>query len=185
MAMKKLESLVLRVVPVVVRDVVAGLETIGTSQAMGQAPMVTLSFARHLPPGNPDGDPNPRARYEPANYGAAHSAQRAGRSGSPAGVPDSQTAAITARSAILSGWSVAVGGIRRVSAGWRGLKEVTTAVATDGSLSGRSQPRKRLPAPRHARAEIGAWSSGRKCLRDGPGAKAPARGMPLASFGGR
>src|SRR5205823_1608787 len=78
MAMTKLESLVLRVVPVVVRDVVAGLETIGTSQAMGQAPTVTLSFARHLSPGNPDADPNPRPRYEPANYGEMHAAQRAG-----------------------------------------------------------------------------------------------------------
>ena len=185
MAMMKLESLVLRVVPVVVRDVVAGLETIGTSQAMGQAPTVTLSFARHLPPGNPDADPNPRMRYEPANHGEAHAAPRAGRSGSSAGVPDSQTAAITARSAILSGWSVAVGGIGRVSASWRGLTRVTTAVATDGSLPGRSQSRKRLPAFRQARAEYGVWSSGRKCLRDGLDAKAPARGMPLASIGGR
>jgi len=185
MAMTKLESLVLRVVPVVVRDVVVGLETIGSRQAMSQAPTVTLSFARHLSPGNPDADPNPRMRYEPANYGGPHAAQRAGRSGSSAGVPDSQTAAITARSAILSGWSVAVGGIGRVSASWRGLTKVTTTVATDGSLPGRSQPRKRLPAFRHARAEYGLWSSGRKCLRDGLDAKAPARGMPLASIAGR
>jgi hypothetical protein len=185
MAMMKLESLVLRVVPVVVRDVVVGLETIGTSQAMSQAPTVTLSFARHLPPGNPDADPNPRTRYEPANYGEMHSAKRAGRSGSSAGVPDSKTAAITARSAILSGWSVAVGGIGRVSASWRGLTKATTTVATDGSLPGRSQPRKRLPAFRHTRAEYGVWSSGRQCLREGLDAKAPARGMPLASFGGR
>jgi hypothetical protein len=185
MAMKKLESLVLRVVPVVVRDVVAGVETLGTSQAMRQAPTVTLSFARHLPPGNPDADPNPRPRYEPANYGEMHAAQRAGRSGSPAGVPDSQTAAITARSAILSGWSVAVGGFSRVPASWRGLTKATTTVATDGSLPGRFQSRKRLPAVRHTRADLGFWSSGRKCLRDGLDAKAPARGMPLASIGGR
>jgi hypothetical protein len=185
MAMMKLESLVLRVVPVVVRDVVAGGLTLGASQAMRQAPTVSLSFARHLPPGNPGTDPNPAPRYEPANYGEAHAAQRAGRSGSPAGVPDSSTAAITARSAILSGWPVAVGGIGRVGAAWRGLTRLTTTVAADGSLSGHSRSRKRLPARKHARAEYGTWSSGRKCLRDGLDAKAPARGMPLASVGGR
>jgi hypothetical protein len=185
MAMMKLESLVLRVVPVVVRDVVVGLETIGSRQASGQAPTVTLSFARHLPPGNPDADPNPRTRYEPANYGAAHSARRAGRSGSSAGVLQCQTDAITARSAILSGWSVAMGGFGRVGAAWRGLKKATTTVATAGSLPGRSQSRMRFPALRHARAEYGIWLLGRKWLRDGLDAKAPARGMPLASFGGR
>ena len=185
MALKTLESLVLRVVPVVVRDAVAGLENLGSGQATGQAPTVPLSFARHLPPSAPGSDPAPLMRYHRANYGEAHAAQRAGRSGSSAGVPDSQTAAITARSAILSGWSVAVGGIGRVSAGWRGLTRVTTTVATDGSLPGRSQPRKRLPAFRHARAEYGLWASSRKCLRDGLDTKTPARGMPLASFGGR
>jgi hypothetical protein len=181
MAMMKLETLVLRVVPVVVRDVVAGLKTIGSRQANGQAPTVTLSFARHLLPGNPGTDPNP-TRYEPAIYGEAHAAQRAGRSGSPAGVPDSTTAAITAGSAILSGWSVAMRGTRRVARSWRDLQGTTT-VATDRSLSGHSQSRMHPPA--FIRAVCGTGLLSWKCLRDELDAKMPAYGMLKASLGGR
>jgi hypothetical protein len=185
MALKTLESLVLRVVPVVVRDAVAGLENRGSSQATGQAPTVPLSFARHLPPSDPGSDPNPLMRYHPANCGEAHTAQRAGRSGSSAGVLGSRTPAITAGAAILSGCAAAVGGIGRVAGRWRHPTTMTTARATDRSLSGRSRFRKRFPARGDGRALVGSLSSGRKCDQERPAAMAPARGMPEASIGGR
>src|SRR5262245_4863580 len=63
MALMKMDSLLLPVVRVAVRGVVAGLESTGFAQASGQTPEVTLSFARHLLPGDPDTDPNPAPRY--------------------------------------------------------------------------------------------------------------------------
>jgi len=186
MALKKLESLLLPVVRVAVRGVVAGLESTGSAQAGRQTPEVTLSFARHLPSGDPDTDPNPALRYEPANYGEAHAARRAGRSGSSAGVSDSCPLARSERAAILSGWSVAAGGIGLVGIAGRGRLTATTTVATDGSLPGHSQPSSRLPGKRQLRAQFGlrraqSW----KCEVDGRGAKAPAPGMPSASLRGR
>jgi len=185
MALKTLESLVLRVVPVVVRDAVAGLANLGSGQGTGQAPTIPLSFARHLPPSGPPTDPNPMMRYHPANYGEAHIAQRAGRSGNSAGVLSSRTPAITAGAAILSGCAVAMGGIGRVCDRWRHRTTVTTARTTDGSLSGRSRSRTHLPARHDIRAVFGSLSSGRKCEREQAGAKAPAFGMSAASIGGR
>lgn len=178
MVLKTLESLVLRALPVVVRDVVAVRTTTGSCQASGAMPAVSPSFARHLSPGYPGADPNPMMRDELANTREAHAAQRAGRSGSSAGVPDSRTAAISGRSAILSGWSLAVGSIGRVDSGWRGLTKATPTLTADRMLPGRSHSRK------HGTAD-GIVSSAPKCLRDGLGAKAPARGMPAASIGGR
>jgi hypothetical protein len=185
MALKTLESLVLRVVPVVVRDAVAGLENLGFGQATGQAPTVPLSFARHLPPSDPGSDPIRLMRYHPANYGEVHAAQRAGRSGSSAGVLGSRTPAITAGAAILSGCAAAVGGIGRVAGRWRHPTAMTTAATTDRSLSGRSRFLKRLPARCDVRIEHGSASSGRKCEQGQMGAKAPVYGMPVASIGGR
>lgn len=175
MVLKTLESLVLRALPVVVRDVVAGRTTTGSRQASGATPAVSPSFARHLSPAYPDADPNPVMRYELANDREAHAAQRAGRSGSCAGVPDSRTAAIIGRSAILSGWSVAVGSIGRVRSGWRGLSKATPTLPADRMLPGRTRSRKHLTAGQVAG----------KCSRDGHGAKVPVRGMPSASIGGR
>jgi hypothetical protein len=186
MALKKLESLLLPVVRVAVRGVVAELVRNGFAQASGQAPEVTLSFSRHLPPGDPGTDADPLMRYEPANYGEAHAARRAGRSGSSAGVPDSSPLARSKRAAILSGWSVAAGGIGLVGIVWRGRSTVTTTASTDGSLSGRSQSYRQLPVKRSVRAERGHRASQRwKCAGDGRGAKAPALGMPSASLRGR
>jgi len=185
MALKKLTSLLLPVVPVAVRGVVTGLKGIGFAQASGQAPEVSLSFARHLPPGDPGTDPHPLMRYEPANYGEAHAAQRAGRSGSPAGVPDSRSLARSARAAILSGWSVAAGGIGLVGTTWRGRTTTTTAVATDRSLPGHPQSSRHLPARRTVRAEFEPRSSRRGKCAEGRGAMAPAHGMPSASLRGR
>jgi len=183
MALKKLESLLLPVVSVAVRGGVAGLKGTGFAQASGRIPAVTPSFARHLPSGDPD-DTNPMSRYEPANHGEAHAAQRAGRSGSPAGVPDSRTLARSAGAAILSGWSVAVGGIGLVDRGWRGLTPTTT-VTPDRSLPGYSQSFQRLAVRREPRAEYGHRAPAPKCAEDGRGAMSPARGMPSASTGGR
>jgi hypothetical protein len=185
MALKTLESLVLRVVPVVVRDAVAGLANLGSGQATGQAPTVPLSFSRHLPPSDPGSDPNPLMRYHPANYGEAHAAQRAGRSGSSAGVLGSRTPAITAGAAILSGCAVAVGGIGHVVGRWRHSTTMTTPDTTDGSLSGRSRFLKRFPARVDGRALVGLLALGRKREQERPGARTPARGMPEASIGGR
>jgi hypothetical protein len=187
MALKKTETLLLPVVPVAVRGVVAGLKGIGFAQASGQTPEVPLSFARHLPPGDPDTDPHPLMRYEPANSGEAHAARRAGRSGSSAGVPDSRPLARSTRAAILSGWSVAAGGIGLVGIVWRGrLTTTATTVATDRSLPGRPQPFTRFPARRAVRPEYGHRRSlGKKCAEDGRGGPSPARGMPSASLRGR
>jgi hypothetical protein len=185
MALKNLESLLLPVVPAVVRGVVAGLKGTGSAQASGQTRAVALSFTRHLPPGIPGPDSDPMMRYEPANYGEAHAAQRAGRSGSSAGVPDSRTPARTAGAAILSGWSLAAGGIGLLGASWRGLT-ATATVATDSSLPGHLQVLKRLPAGRHPRSEVRFGSAhGRKCAEDGLSARSPAFGMFSASIGGR
>jgi hypothetical protein len=183
MALKQLDSLVQCVVPVVVRDAVAGLDTRASSQGPGRAP-TTLSFARHLPPSYPGSGPN-LMRYHPANHGEADAAQRAGRSGSLAGVLDSRSPARTAGAAILSGCAVAVGGIGRVESHWRGLKKATRTATTDRSLSGHSRSLMRLPTCIDGRAQRGSQSSGRKREREMLDAKAPAYGMLVASIGGR
>ncbi len=184
MALKKLESLVLRVVPVVVRDAVAGLANLGSAQATGQALTVPLSFSRHLPPSDPGSDADPMMRYHPANYGEAQAAQRAGRSGSFAGVLGSRTPAITARAAILSGCA---GAVREAAAGgrWRHRTTMATTCTTDRPLSGHSRSHQRFPARRDGRAQRGSLSSGRKCEVGHPGVVTLRCGMLRASIGGR
>ncbi|MCC6420751.1 MAG: hypothetical protein IT429_21140 [Gemmataceae bacterium] len=110
MAQLKLDNLVLRGV-CVVSDGVFVLERIGSCQAAGEAMTAPTSFARHLPLGDPDNDPNPDKRGEHATtYAVGRAAPRAGRSGSLAGVLGSSPLARSARPAILSGWPVSTGG---------------------------------------------------------------------------
>jgi hypothetical protein len=172
MVLNTLESLVLRALRVVVRDVVAGLTTTGSRQAGAQAPTVSPSFARHLSPDYPGADSNPMLRHELAKNREARAAQRAGRSGSSAGVSYSRTATRTGRSAILSGWSQAVGSISRVGSMWCGLTKATPTLAADRMHPGRTQARKHLTTGHVVR----------KCSRDGLCVKTPVRGTPSASI---
>jgi hypothetical protein len=172
MVLNTLESLVIRALPVVVRDVVVGLTTAGSRQAGAQVPTVNPSFARHLSPDYPGADPSPLMRHELAKNREARAARRAGRPGSPAGVPFRRTATRTGRSAILSGWSQAAGSIGRVGSKWCSLAEVTPTLAAGRMLPGRTQARMHLTADHVAG----------KCSRDGLGVKTPARGTPSASI---
>ncbi len=184
MAVKKLESLVLRGVPVAC-DVVAGLERIGSNAARGQAPTVAPSFARHLSPGYPAPDTGTAMRYEPANPGGAHTAQRAGRSGSLAGVSDSRSLASFAGRAILLGWSLAARETVPVETCRQGLGEATTPTTTGGSPSGHPRSFQRLLAVKPASLVGWSWHRGERnadAKKDAQAGKRSAHGMPSASM---
>jgi hypothetical protein len=133
------ETQMLSIVHVAVR-VVAGLERLGSAQASGLTTAVPTSFARHLPPGYPRTDMDPKVRYVAANTGAAHSAPRAGRPSSSAGVTDSRSLAITAGRAILSGWSPVTRGTDFVAPNRHEPYEAMTPTPADRLLSGHHQP---------------------------------------------
>jgi len=103
MAVKILESLVLRGV-CVANDVRTVVERIG-SGLNGQEPTaVSLSFARHLTPSDPQSDAEAGTRWAPpCSTGGTATAIRAGRLGRSAGVLDSSSLARTARPTVHSG----------------------------------------------------------------------------------
>jgi len=186
MAANKLESLVLRGVPVAC-DVVAGLERIGSNPATGDVPSVALSFARHLSPSYRAGDAEPASRCEPANPGGTRAAQRAGRPGSSAGVSESRSLASFAGRAILSGWSRAVREAVAVEKCRRNLVEILAPTPTGGLLSGHTQSFPRLPAGKPA--SLVRWlgyRGGRNAdaQKDVQAVTRLAQGMPSASMSG-
>jgi hypothetical protein len=184
MAEFKLESLVLPVV-CVAKSVVAGLERAGSNQASGATPTVPLSFTRHLPPGYPRIDMDPVMRHAPAdgNAGEAPGAQRAGRPGSSAGVLGSRSLAITAGSAILSGWSSATRGTATAKTKRPGRHWPVTPTLADRLLSGRSQSFTCFTASLPARAL--SWprlERGEKRVTVVRASMGPVQGMPSASM---
>jgi len=184
MAKITLESLVLPVVCVAERVAVV-LERAGSMQASGATPAVPLSFTRHLPPGYPRIDMDPEVRHEPAdgNAGGARGAQRAGRPGSSAGVLGSRSLAITAGSAILSGWSPITGGTAAAKTKRPGRHWPVTPRLADRLLSGRSQSSTCLTASHPARAL--SWprpQRGEKRVTVVRASTGPVRGMPSVSL---
>jgi hypothetical protein len=140
MAVINSESLVLHGVRVAF-DVVTGLERIGSNPASGQTGAMHLSVTRHPSQSYPDANGDPGTRPESAeNLGAARAAKRAGRPGSSAGVPDSRNLAITARRAILSGWSLAARGPVPPATWCQRRFTAVPSVAVGEVLSGHSQP---------------------------------------------
>jgi hypothetical protein len=103
MAEKILESLVLRGVRVA-NDVRMVLERVGSNLIAVEPQAVSLSFARHLFPGDPQSDAEAGTRWLTAcsTGGNKTTAHRAGRLGSPAGVLGSSLAR-TARPTVHSG----------------------------------------------------------------------------------
>ena len=135
--------------------VVTGMKRFGVNAANTGLP-AGLSFQRHLSMRTPRAEADPRPRHERTAPGAVgRDARRAGRPGSPAGVPSRQRPARTAGRAILSGW-------------FQGYSQTFARRAiTAGSLT-------RLPGQlwRGTRAEVKPASM-------------PAQRMPMASIRGR
>jgi len=185
MAVMNLESLVLRGVTVV-RDVVIGLERAGSVTAGGNAPTIPPSFARHLSPSDPRHDAAPAMRYELAGNGVAHTARRAGRPGSSAGVPGSRPASFAGQT-ILSGWSVAMGTTAVTGTCQHDRLAVVTPGAGGWLLSGQSQSFQRLLAIKPAGPVSRSWrrSERNADAKDEQASKRPAHGMPSASLRGR
>jgi len=178
------ESLVLRGVRVAC-DVVTGLKRNGSNPASAQTRAMHLSVTRHPSQGYPDADGDPGTRPEFAEMlGAALAAKRAGRSGSPAGVPDSRTLAISARRAILSGWTLAARGPVPPATWCQRRFAAVSPVAVGEVLSGYSQLTQyqalaagnqwRLPRPQ--RSEKGGQQ---------PASSMPVSGMLSASARGK
>jgi hypothetical protein len=108
MAEKILESLVLRGVRVV-SDVQTVVERIGSNLAVRMPMAVSLSFARHLFPGDPQSDAEAGTRGNTTCLsGGKPPANRAGRLGSPAGVLGSSLAR-SARPTVHSGRPLVLG----------------------------------------------------------------------------
>jgi hypothetical protein len=167
MAELKLANLVLRGVRAVNPGVATVLERNGATQAGWETASISLSFSRHLPPGHPD-DMQPAVRSEHATpYEVARAAQRAGRSGSSAGVLGSRGLARSARTAILSGWPCVTGG-KRFAGTCRGTVTATATPAGSrlpgypqsfGSVAGRSAVRLAISRPHTAGKGTGAgWA---------------------------
>jgi len=131
MAVKMLDSVVLRNVRVN-RDVLTVVERIGSNLAVREPQVVSLSFARHLFPSDPQADADAGTRGTTAcTPGGKRPAHRAGRPGSSAGVLDSRRLA-TSRRAVRSGRQSVpghAGGLAMLSAGW-----------PTGSLAGMQRP---------------------------------------------
>jgi hypothetical protein len=103
MAVKILETLKLRGV-CVVTDVRTVVERIGSGLNAMEPTAITLSFARHLTPSDPQTDAEAGTRWAPpCSPGGTTTANRAGRLGSSAGVLDSSRLARTARPTVHSG----------------------------------------------------------------------------------
>ena len=108
MAMKNLESLVLRGVSVAY-DVVTGLKRIGSNRANEATPAMVLSHSRHPSHSDLGTDMDTGPRLGGAeSLGAAMAAERAGRPGCCPGVLASRSPARRAERIVLSGWSLAV-----------------------------------------------------------------------------
>jgi hypothetical protein len=131
MAVKILESLVLRGVRVN-PDVRMVLERIGSNLSVQEPQAVSLSFARHLFPSDPqaDGDAGTRG-LTACTPGVKRPAHRAGRPGSSAGVLDSRRLARSARRAVLCG---------RQAVGSRGALATLTTAWPTGSQAGMRRP---------------------------------------------
>jgi hypothetical protein len=179
------ESLVLRGVNVAC-DVVTGLERFGFNPANGGNSAVVLSYQRHLSTRASQAGSDPRPRHERiALGGASHAARRAGRPGSPAGVPERRHPARSAGRAILSRWSLAAGATAPRAA-WC-LDRLTikrTAPAGQGTPLGHLQTSSRwaIAAGSLTSLSVGAGSSKRG---DVVPVGMPARRMPTALTRGK
>jgi len=115
MAEKILELVVLRNVRVVT-DALTVVERIGFNLAVRMPTAVSLSFARHLFPGDPQSDAEAGTRRVAAcSAGGKTTAHRAGRLGSPAGVLGSSLAR-SARPTVHSGRPLVLGLAHRLTA---------------------------------------------------------------------
>jgi len=104
MAVLQRKSLVLCGVNVAC-GVVTGMKRFGVNAANTRLP-AGLSFPGHLSTRTPCAEVDPRPRHErAASSGVGCEARRAGRPGSPAGVPSRRRPARYAGRIILSGWS--------------------------------------------------------------------------------
>jgi len=109
MAVLNRNCLVLRGVPVAC-DVVTVLERFAVNPANARTPALILSYPRHLSTRTPSAETDSQPRHEhPASSGVNRDARRAGRPGSPAGVPERRRPARIAGQAIQWGWSQATG----------------------------------------------------------------------------
>ncbi len=132
MAVKNLESLVLRGVRVN-HDVRMVVECIGSNLAVQEPQVLSLSFARHLFPSDPQADIDAGTRGTTAcTPGGKRPAHRAGRPGSSTGVLDSRRLARTARRAVLSGRQLVQGQSRALAS--------LTTDQPSGSLAGMRRP---------------------------------------------
>jgi len=181
----KRNSLVLRGVPVAC-DVVTGQGRYGFNPANAGVLRV-LSFERHLSTRASRAGSDPRLRHErTAMSGVGHVARRAGRPGSPAGVPVRRRPARSAGWAILSGWSSAAAIAAPIAAGC--LDRLTgkrTAYAERGLPQGYLQAfqRRILPTGSLTRLPVPGWSGKRGEVM--PAALLPAMRMPMASTRGK
>jgi hypothetical protein len=115
MALKHLQSLVLRVAATTV-DNVTGLE--GKFQAMRGFPAF-LSYPRRLSPSYPMAEPDARlGRSDAVDRGTVQTVARAGRPGCLAGV-SRRTLARNPRGTIQSGWSRPLAIAVTIRRGWR------------------------------------------------------------------
>jgi hypothetical protein len=181
----KRNSLVLRAVPVAC-DVVTGLTRFGFNPANAETSLV-LSYQRHLSTRVSRAGTDPCSRHErTALGGVGHDARRAGRPGSPAGVPDSRRPARTAGRAILSGWSSAAGAMAPPAAGCIDRLTVKrTAGAGTGFPHGYLQAfqRRAIPTGSLTSLPVPEWSGKRGKVA--PAAFMPALRMPLAATRGK
>jgi hypothetical protein len=117
MAVLNRNCLVLRGVPVA-SDVVTVLERFAVNPANARTPALIPSYQRHLSTRTPSAATDSRPRHEhAASSCVGREARRAGRPGSPAGVPERRRPARIAGRAIQLGWRQAVG-VVSPSAAW-------------------------------------------------------------------
>jgi hypothetical protein len=184
MAVINSQSVVLRGVNVV-NGVVTGMTRRGFNPAVEAPSAGSLSYQRHLSLGAPQAGLDPWARHERAAFGGGgHAAPRAGRPGSPAGVPVKRPARSAGR-AILSGWPQA-SGVASPTAAWCQDRLTILPKALTGAriLPGRSQISRRAALPAGSLTSLPRLErSGKR--REGLSAMMPALRMPRVSLRGK
>jgi hypothetical protein len=147
MAVLQRKSLVLRGVNVAC-DVVTDMKRFAVNAGNTRLP-AGLSYQRHLSTRTPCAETDSRPRHErTASGGSSRDARRAGRPGSPAGVPVRQRPAINAGRAILCGWSQAYSQTfprRAIAAGSLTSLPAQLGSGTRGEAQPALMPAQRMP----------------------------------------